>query len=486
MAFHFTIPSASIQDTLRYIINFVNRYSTDPFVQQFAQEFHPQGDKRAFVKRVFDYICQNGFYQLDKDGDEEIWTPGLTIRTRNAQGKFQYDCKKITILLGSVLKAAGIDPILKHVYYSDGKGGLENYTHIYIIVPESSLRPWDRATTAEFALHPYITVDPTNGCKWDTEVLHEKGTLYFLDGKTLNAPPKMDLHLMGNNNQRRGNVNPSLLQMFGDSANAMNQDMSRVMGCPPIGCPGDYVGAHYATIGAWSPKDEKKSERIRHVGAVNAFWSQRAAFLALVRLGKMTAKKPLRMHLAKRLLKAYQVNPDAVRKWWWKAGGTADAKSLKKAIMKGTGVSISGPYSYGMDFAFDTDPIYNDGTIGDGGAAEIAALIAAAGTLVIAVTSLFKQLGVKKGDQDIDTEGETPGGGGSPAPDQPGGGTIPLPGGGSITLPGGGQLKPGSFNFISDLCYGNITNALIKSVIVTTAMQMHFDKIMHFIQNLIP
>lgn len=467
MAFHFTIKEASIQDTLRYIVNFINRYSADPFVIQFVQELNPGGDPKEFIKRLFDYICENGEYQLDQDGEEEVWTPAKTIRTRNANGKFQYDCKKITILIGSVLKAAGIEPVLKHVLYSDDKGGFEPYTHIYIIVPDPDL-------------DNYLVVDPTNQRRWNKEVDYAEGNLYFLDGSQTPAP-KMNLHLMGNSN-RKGSYNPAVLAMFEGPANSMTADMDATMGCPPslVGAPYDPESTFYQSIGAWSPKDEKKSERVRHLGAVNAFWSQRAAFLALVRLGKMTAKKPLRMHLAKRLLAAYKKNPDAVRKWWWKVGGNPDATALKKAIMKGTGVTISGPYSYGKDFAR---------TVGDGGAAEIAALIAAAGTLVVAVTSLFKQLGVKKGDQDIDTEGET-GGGVGPAPDVPGGYTIPIPGGGSVILPGGGgggpQLKPGSFNFISDLCYGNITNALIKSVIVTTAMQMHFPRILHFIQNLLP
>lgn len=415
MAFQFTIHNASIQDTLRYILNFVNTYSKDPFVVGFANDLNTSGSKEDFIKRLFNYICQHGQYQLDQDGQEEVWTPAKTISTRNAAGKFQYDCKKITILIGSVLKAAGIEPVLKHILYGDGKGGYQDYTHIYIIVPYPDM-------------DHYLTVDPTNNCMWNTEVPHDKGTLYFLNGQS--KPEKMDLHLIGNNNSNQSAFknNASVMEMFGRSAGQVQDDMNAIMGSigagPALTAPEQAQLQHYilmirqgialsqqdaAMYHALSQKFAASQgetnldfttpsgsynkeggfyytplEAIEHTSMVQVFWSQRAALIALVYAGWDVARKTgLKINLAKRIANAWNHNPAEFKKFWWQyMGGSADARDLKTALVKTSGMTIA--YSQSAMMRGNTQSIGMTG-------AEIAAIIAAAGTALGALATFVNK-----------------------------------------------------------------------------------------------
>lgn len=419
MAFHFTIKDASIQDTLQYIRNFINKYSTDPFVINLAKEFDASGDKQQFVKRLFNYICENGFYELDEDGHEEVWTPALTIRTRNAAGKFQYDCKKITILLGSVLKAAGIEPVLKHIYYkndggeNDGPAGYKMYTHIYIVVPMPDM-------------DNYLVVDPTNNCMWNSEVDHEKATLHYLNGQTQDVAP-MDLHLMGNNN--RGNASPSLAKMFGESAAKIEDNMNVA-----VGCPGNHNSYNYeADLIGWKNQyfSFTTANKVGHIAKRALLAIPRNAFLGLLYLGKLLANTPLKLNWAARLARSWQRNKSVVRKTWWLLGGTADARALQKAIIKGSGISISGPHSsyesvgQGFDYPIDVVTPYLRELKAEGiGAVTFAAATAAIAVATPVLFGLFKMMKnmgtAKEGEVDppVPNPG-TPGGGPSPEPPRP-------------------------------------------------------------------
>ena len=399
MAFHFTIPQASIQDTIRYILNFVNKYSSDPFVVQFASDLQPSGDKEQFIKRLFNYICQNGYYKLDEDGEEEVWTPAKTIRTRNSAGKFQYDCKKITILIGSILKAAGIDPVLKHVYYTDDKGGYKDYTHIYIIVPYPDMQH-------------YITVDPTNSCMYNTEVDHDKATLYFLNGQTQEAAP-MNLHLMGNNNQK--SKSPSVLSMFGESAGCVECDMNAIVRKSNYNYEADTIGLKndYFSFTA--------GEKAGHIAKVALLSIPRNAFLGILYLGKLLANTPLKLNWAARLAAAWNKNKAQVRKTWWKLGGTADAKALQTAIIKGSGITISGPIGQGYDYPIDLVTPFllerqgkRSGTSGP----ELAAAIIAAAPVIASLMSMMKSMGIVK-DGETDAPVDIPDDGNIPDPPVP-------------------------------------------------------------------
>lgn len=450
MAFHFTIKNASIQDTLRYILNFVNRYSTDPFVLHFTNEFNPTGNKQDFIKRVFDYICKHGEYQLDKDGEEEVWTPAKIISTRNANGKFQYDCKKITILLGSVLKCAGIEPVLKHVLYkndggeSDGPDGFKTYTHIYIVVPMPDMQH-------------YLTVDPTNNKMWNTEVDHSKGTLYFLNGTT--QPEKMNLHLVGNNNQQKKG-SASLADFFGESAGQIHNDMNAIVGCPDQTVSGKNQYFSYTT-----------AEAIAHAAKVPALAISRNAFLGLLYLGKLLANTPLKLRLADHIAYAWNANPNAVRKLWWKLGGTADASALRTALVKVVGGTIRGPV---MDAPASSDrpwiiKDYNyghtgmNGSIGQG-PATLAAITAATPIIAEVLKFLKDNKIIKDGQIDPTVPTSTPPAiptNGEPAPDA-------VPDGTACTINNGpgvyknGVCVPVSSGSILDL--SSPVNTIVKSV----------------------
>lgn len=159
---------AGVDDTLALIISTINEYSKDQFVHDVVAKLGPVTDRNAFIRKVFDYYCRNVSYILDKQGVEKVYTPARTI----CEGKG--DCKKSATFLSAVLSAAGIDSVLKHVYYNSS----DSYTHIYVIVPNPDLTD-------------YITLDPTNNCQYDKEVRYKSATLYFLNGK------KMQLRQMG-------------------------------------------------------------------------------------------------------------------------------------------------------------------------------------------------------------------------------------------------------------------------------------------------
>lgn len=163
-----TQKNATVHDTLDLIVDFVIQYSHDGFAMEVVRKLSPVTDKNKFLRDLFDYYCRNVEYLLDPEGIEQVYTPARTIY----EGKG--DCKKAAIFLASVLKAAGIEPVLKHVYYS----GNDIYTHIYVIVPDPDI-------------HNYITLDPTNNCEYNSEVKYDHGTLHFLNGE------KMELRAMG-------------------------------------------------------------------------------------------------------------------------------------------------------------------------------------------------------------------------------------------------------------------------------------------------
>lgn len=411
MAFDIVVKKeATVDDTLQLIINAINICSRSPFVREVVREISklhdPQTDPRGFIKALFDWCCRNGKYQLDIPGIEEVWTPELTTRMH------KFDCKKITVKICSVLKAAGIEPIAKHVYYRGPDGSLENFTHIYTIVPASSL--------GGSGIEPYITVDPTNDCKYNAEVRHSKATLYHLNGQ------KMELHMMG-----RAAVIPqqelipaqqpiprpstsSFNSALNSSACQVQDSMRAICNMPPSSLCGP---ADYTVVGLKAKSGNKvlfeytTAELVKHTAAVPAMFAMRAAFLGLLYLGKFLAKTPLKFNLTIRLAKAWQKNPAAVRKFWWLRGGEKTAKALQTAIMKGSGISISGPYGYGYDYPGLFRPGMNGTTIGEPVTlATAAAALGISAPMIAAAKSLLKQLGIfKEGDTDPEPPtGENP------------------------------------------------------------------------------
>jgi len=427
---------ATVDDTLRTIVNAINQCKHSPFVRQVVSEISklhdPRTDKIGFIKELFSFICRNLKYQLDIPGIEEVWTPELTLREKI------YDCKKGTVFIGSVLAAAGIDPIAKHVYYANPNGGLEDWTHIYIIIPESSMRTGTH--TMEFNLHPYITMDTTNDCKFNTEVNHKTETLYFLNGK------KMELHMMGNNNRQAapGILNTSAFASATNyCARKLEDDMRATCKMPSRAvCGPDMIGLKNQYFSYTIP------EASIHLAAMTTPVGliMRASFLGLVALGKALSKY-FKIHLAQRMALAWQKDSSKVRKIWWLFGGAAKAETLQAVIISGSGVSISGPAAE-LDYDRPYDLI--SGGMGIAPAAIPAAIVAAMPTITAFVT-LFKQLGIMK---EGDTDAPPPPG--DPPPPPPPGGIPP------------GTLPP-SPSAGSMMDFSSPINTIMKSVLLSTA-----------------
>lgn len=404
--------NATIPDTLNLIVNAVNICSKSPYVIELTKQLNPSGsDQYTFIKKVFDFVCRNVPYILDTPGHEQVWTPELTLR----EGKG--DCKKMTTLIASILKCAGIEPVLKHVYYKDSPN-----THIYVIVPFPDL-------------NKYLVVDPVNHKMWNTEVTGiASSSLHFLNGKI------MELHMMGSPRTkikaRFKHLNrpfPHCIKGIDDDLNALsgNEGNGYMSGVGYVSSAKDEVLAN-ALMGDFGilgldhedeviegigrrkrTKEQRKERRKKFKAKLDSarkkafgFFKKvnlapsRGAFLLLVRTNIFK--------LANRMAKAWIHNPEALKNMWKSFGGRPD--KLKDAIKAGskkkpelsskvngvTGIS-------GMDTAPGVDQMEEmevNGTMGEvegiGSAVAIAAAIAAATPIVVAV---IKIIGKSKDDQ---------------------------------------------------------------------------------------
>lgn len=402
MPFHIVVKKdAKIEDTLKLINKAINIYSRSPFVVELTKQLNPTGNKYDFIKRLFDFVCRNVKYELDIPGHESVWTPEKTLREGRG------DCKKMTVLIASVLKAAGIEPVLKHVYYEH-----ENHTHIYVIVPFPTL-----AT--------YLTVDPVNHCKWNEEVKHRKGSLYFLNGK------KMDLHMMGKAPEKWSYKVKSA--SFNDIISGIDDEVHGLAGTCCVGAKEDVLanavsGVDTEIFGVDSDmvmygsevelmgrrkrgggssrkrrsKAEKKAARKERAQKLFKVFKQvnlapsRASFLLLVRTNIF--------RLANRMAKVWIQDPTGLKKMWAQFGGKPEA--LRDAIKAGSWKKYKSQIK-GVEEMGDT-PISVEGleemqTQGIGFPPAIAAAIAAATPIVLAV---IKIIGKSKSDSDTEAPGE--------------------------------------------------------------------------------
>lgn len=160
--------NATVNDTIDLIVDTINQCAFTPYVDNLTRSLLVKSSSyKDFLKRVFDFACDNVEYKLDPAGTEIVTTPWRLIN--DGQG----DCKKLTVLIASILKCAGIKPLLKVISYN-GK----EYEHIYVIVPTGK--------------GSYITLDPVNHCKYNAEIKHAKA---FTVDTNKN---RMDLQLLGN------------------------------------------------------------------------------------------------------------------------------------------------------------------------------------------------------------------------------------------------------------------------------------------------
>ena len=396
-------PDADTADTLALIVRTVNTYSKSPFAKACAAKLCPKSASRLeCIRNVFDYYCRNVDYVLDQPGIEKVYTPQRTIIEGGG------DCKKSATFLASVLLAAGIEPVLKHVHYR----GNDNYTHIYVIVPNPTISS-------------YITLDPTNHCQFDKEVNSHKQTLYFLNGKV------MELRSMGNpNNNTLANLSWSSdisegtdslmgdLEQVGDSLIGKGNGLRNLL--PHLSPRAKQwvikhrVNPHTAVLAdalGVSPIDGKKLRGIELLdidgpeyieGPEYIFGPEYVGkskkgglFKKIFKLWKTTSLAALRgpflfivefnvHNLAKHLLEGWNHNPNKIEKLWSSFGGNIN--SLKKVI-------ISGAKKKRL-LGLDDGEIYGPEFIGkcrSMGFAPAAAL-AGATPIIVAFANLLKQI----------------------------------------------------------------------------------------------
>ena len=391
--------NATVGDTLNLISSAIRNYYQSPFVLQKVKELNPTGDKYHFMKRLFDDVCKKVKYVLDPEGHEKVYTPERTYR----EGKG--DCKKMTVAIASVLKAAGIEPYLKHVYYTNG----ENWTHIYVVVPLGD---------------GYVTLDPVNDCKFDTEVEHSKETIFDINGKIIKD---MNLSMMGAKPgvkqvqptiKPKGNNCPCPVDKKGSSGSLM---AGISLGCKFIDADLTSISKGVSSIGASEREaiynevfSDLLNEDIQISGVLQNIANgvkkavstvtttvkkavtnvvstvadkfktvslalPRGAFLLLVDLNAFK--------LADKLVKAWGNNRNEVTTFWDKWGG--DINELKKAIVKGSKQQISGR-NVPMPRVVQVQ----------GMGVTVAAAIATATPVVLAAVTMLKKLGViKEGDE---------------------------------------------------------------------------------------
>ncbi len=447
--------NATVDDTLRLIVNAVDVCSRSPFVQQVVSALHlsnPEEPKLTRLKRLFDYLCRNAKYQLDTPGTEEVWTPEKVIR----EGTF--DCKKISVFIASVLKAAdcGFDPILKHVYYAGPNGSLQDYTHIYVIVPASGMHDGSGAHTMEFVLQPYVTMDPTNDCKFNTEVASSKQTLYFLNGQ------KMDLHMMGRKPNAPAPVDTSsFTSQVNNAACDLDNQMQAICG------PNDMSGIGFHNKDG--NFDYSAAEAAVHASAMvfPATVVARAAFLGLLYLGKLLRKTSIKFNLPFMIANAWGRDPAGAHKLWWMFGGNGNANMLRDAVTKGAGIpgmqTLAGPIGRSSEPDYDRPYIITDGnmhhtvsgTIGQG--PETLAAIAAATPIIVKFLDWIKKTtgGTNDGPPDAQLPDPT------------------LPANGQPIPPGGIPVQGGSFSTHSIDNISDLLNFIKASAIINLGASFH-------------
>ncbi len=388
MAFLLDISNkATTKDTVDLIIYTINKTSKEGFAPKLAQALNPTGSKLEFIKRLFDFVCKNVDYEMDPAGWEKVYTPAKLFQ--EAKG----DCKKMTTAIAAVLKAAGIEPLLKVITY-DG----HNWAHIYVLAKINQR---------------YYVLDPVNKKTFDSEIDHKKAAVYNLSGN-FKIMPGTRLSILGKSDSK--GFDEGINELCGDLDFTGNK-MGAMLGMDDAGSHDETLKhfaskldpslsgmgklhllaklqnivhnvatgvQHVVTEAATSVKAAVK--KIVHVGTEIAAAPMRAAFLGIVLLGKALENTPIKMHLAQKLAVAWQKDNGArLSAEWTKFGGKPDA--LKAAIIKGSGTSLAGIEPNG-DFNISGMGIVTLAAIG-------AAMVAAAPILAV-VHKILNDSGVIK------------------------------------------------------------------------------------------
>lgn len=358
--------NADINDTVRLISERISVDSHSPFIKALVSRLNTDpSNVPLFLARLQDFVYRNVNYKLDPKGRERVLRPETTLN--NGEG----DCKKMTVIIASALKAAGIPALLKHVFFKD-----QDFTHIYVIVPKD----------AGSAGRPYYTLDPVENSTFDKETRYDWANIY-----NLNGTKQMDLYTGAV--PKNGKL--TLVQPLFTGSNQITNDLNAI-GKGQIGSAADAALIELmmsepetmSGIGRRS-RDERKRDREKLKNALKkgGLLPVRGAFLGLVAINALK--------LATRLLKAYGRDQNKVKKFWEGAGG--DWEKLKGAIANGSKQRVAG--------GPNTHAFNNSGSIGVAVAAGAAAAIATALPLIDQALRIFKDLGVSEGaeaDRELD------------------------------------------------------------------------------------
>lgn len=394
---------ASGDDTVKLIVDTINTYANTPFVQDVAKKIKAKSPTKAdFLKNLFAVADINVKYLMDQPGHEVIYTPLLLIK----MGKG--DCKKFTVFIGSVLKAAGYDGVPKVVKYDLAK----DWEHIYIISRNGD--------------GTYTTLDPVNHHQFNKEVKYVQARLNYLDGKYSPIMKGNKLSLMGNLGLGDGS---DLIQGVNNSSTTILEDLQTITGVGCVfkskynrealrGLQEDYMngvndenmiygdedamgysetemGKKKAKGGGGrkakpkKTKEQKKERRKKFFKKVKKFdpamASIRVAFLSLVKMGGALQKmKGLKINLAAHLADAMKdpIKSKPVIDMWEKFGG--EKKVLLKAIAQAGKSKMHGTEDeHGLMSGLEG--------IGVAPAVAAAAVITAATPLLIPVIKMLKK-----------------------------------------------------------------------------------------------
>ena len=388
MAFQLDITdNATTQDTVDTIIKVINKTAKEGFAPELAKALNPEGDKEAYIKRLFEFICDKVNYLEDPKGWEKVVTPAKLFL--DAVG----DCKKMTTAIAATLKAAGIEPLLKVVSY-DGN----NWKHIYVIAKVNN---------------KYYTLDPVNKKTFDSEVKHKLAAVYNLAGN-FEIMPGTKLSVLGSA--------PGFDQGLNELCNDMDMvgtHVGAMLGMEPnpntTGIDLDDLETHFNSknegISGMSGLFDKLKNAINKVATVvkkdvsaaettikkdaNIVISVakklgaaplRGAFLGILLLGKALEDTPIKIHLAAKLAEAWKKdNGKKISDIWTSFGG--DPKELKSVISKGASVTLAG---------IDNQGNYNIEGLGVVTIAAIGAAIAAATPILAVIHKLLNDTGIVK------------------------------------------------------------------------------------------
>jgi len=152
--------NANGDSTVKLITQTINKYSETDFIKGVVKIIDEiSGNTYDFCKKLFEICCYMIQYRKDPDGHEIIFTPNLLMKVKKG------DCKKFTTFICCVLKCKKINSASKVVNYNEGYG----WQHIYAI----AFYPNEKG---------YLTLDPVNHKRWDSEVNYRIGRVNFYRG----------------------------------------------------------------------------------------------------------------------------------------------------------------------------------------------------------------------------------------------------------------------------------------------------------------